>query len=269
MKSTAFRKRFMKHQQLWIEVVVRISLVISFVLMEKLQPFERKIHPDELWLYKNPVTESYVPSKMLWPIVVFAPIIVIFVMYFFRREVTDVTQALLSLTLALGINGIVTDIIKLTVGRPRPDFFWRCFPDGHANPAMHCTGDPSVITEGRKSFPSGHSSFSFASLGFISLYMAGKLGVFNEKGRGQSLRLLVSLLPLLIALTVALSRTCDYHHHWQDVLCGSLLGLFAAYFCYRQHYPSLDSPDADVPLVVSNPVLDTSNTASVLPFKTV
>ena len=58
---------------------------------------------------------------------------------------------------------------------------------------------------------------SFASLGFISLYMAGKLGVFNEKGRGQSLRLLVSLLPLLIALTVALSRTCDYHHHWQGI----------------------------------------------------
>lgn len=35
-------------------------------LMEKLQPFERKIHADELWLYKNPVTESYVPSRMLW-----------------------------------------------------------------------------------------------------------------------------------------------------------------------------------------------------------
>ncbi len=125
--------------------------------------------------------------------------------------------------------------------------------------------------------------------------MAGKLGVFNEKGRGQSLRLLASLLPLLAALTVALSRTCDYHHHWQgkltppfsrrrfysilflyffvvhtDVLCGSLLGLFLAYFCYRQHYPPLDSPEADVPIVVSNPLLlDTSSNSNVLPFKTV
>ena len=110
---------------------------------------------------------------------------------------------------------------------------------------------------------------SFASLGFISFYMAGKLGVFNEKGRGQSLRLLASLVPLLAALTVALSRTMDYHHHWQDVLCGSLLGLFVAYFCYRQHYPPLDSPDADIPLVMSNPMLDSSNNSAVLPFKTV
>ena len=54
-----------------------------------------------------------------------------------------------------------------------------------------------------------------------------------------------------------------------DVLCGSLLGLFVAYFCYRQHYPALESIDADTPLVVLNPVLDTSTNANLLPFKMV
>jgi len=183
--------------------------------IEKGDPFLRKIHPEELWLYKNPITPSYVPSELLWVIVVFIPLGVICLFFFFKHDVADLTQAILSLTYALVLNGNITTVIKLVVGRPRPDFFWRCFPDGVSNPEMLCTGNADIITEGRKSFPSGHSSFAFTSMGFVSIYIAGQLGVFNQKGRGYNLRLLAFLLPLLFALCIALSRTCDYHHHWQ------------------------------------------------------
>lgn len=35
------------------------------------------------------------------------------------------------------------------------------------------------------------------------------------KNRGEGWRLVVGITPLLGALMVALSRTSDYHHHWQ------------------------------------------------------
>lgn len=34
--------------------------------LEKAEPFTRKIHEDELWLYRNPRTESFVPTTVLW-----------------------------------------------------------------------------------------------------------------------------------------------------------------------------------------------------------
>lgn len=232
---------------LFRETVIRLALFGIYCYFEMKEPFERIIHPEEMWLYKNPRTESYVPLAILYP-VAFGVTGVLFIGYFLRtRDYEDFKCAWLGFSLSCTLNGALTDTIKVAVGRPRPDFFYRCFPDGQMNEDMKCSGNHWDVLDGRKSFPSGHSSFSFAALGFVSWYLFAKLQVFTERGRGHSWRLVAALAPLFAALMVAISRTCDYHHHWQDVTVGSLLGLAVGYVCYRQYYPALDSRYCYVP----------------------
>ncbi|KAG9009687.1 oligosaccharyl transferase subunit ost3/OST6 [Tulasnella sp. 427] len=105
--------------------------------------------------------------------------------------------------------------------------------------------DRYILNDGFRSFPSGHSSLSFAGLGFLSFYLAGKLHLFDKRGHTGKSWLAVG--PLVGAALTAVSRTMDYRHHWQDVTTGSILGLTIAFFAYRQFFPPLSSPTSHKP----------------------
>ena len=65
---------------------------------------------------------------------------------------------------------------------------------------------------------------SFAGLGFLSLYLSGKIKAFDRQGHVA--KLCIVILPLLLASLVGISRVDDYRHHWEDVFVGGLIGLY-------------------------------------------
>lgn len=250
--TTIFGKRS-QHVSDMIDIGIRMLLVVVFSKLETQTAFQRIIHSEEMWMYKNPRTKDYVSPLSLILSVIFGPFLVTLIHLALTKDRRDFRAASWTWTLILGLNGLATSLLKISVGRPRPDYFYRCFPDGvmqlnHNGSGVdnmlelfNCTGNMRDINEGRKSFPSGHSSFAFAGFGFITYYVGAKLHTFNHRGRGETWRLCVSVAPLVVAALVAVSRTCDYHHHWEDVACGSVIGLFVSYYIYRQYYPSIFS----------------------------
>ena len=81
-----------------------------------------------------------------------------------KRNMHDLHHGLLGLFLSLSLTSMLTEILKITVGRPRPDFIDRCQPmEGSVDPIYGlsnfkiCTRT-DLLNEGFKSFPSGHSS---------------------------------------------------------------------------------------------------------------
>ncbi|KAM0858453.1 hypothetical protein ACQ4PT_047837 [Festuca glaucescens] len=221
--------------------LVLLLLVAVEVLLNVIEPFHRFVGAGMMTDLSYPMKSNTVPVWAVPVIAVIGPMIIFTLVYIRRRNVYDLHHAILGILFSVLITGVLTDAIKDAVGRPRPNFFWRCFPDGIAvydnvTSGVLCHGDAGVIKEGHKSFPSGHSSWSFAGLGFLSWYLAGKITAFDR--RGHIAKLCVVILPLLLAALVATSRVDDYWHHWQDVFTGGILGMVVASICYLQFFPA-------------------------------
>ncbi|KAK6119969.1 hypothetical protein DH2020_046296 [Rehmannia glutinosa] len=249
--------RFHMHDWLILMLLVVIEIVLNVI-----EPFHRFVGEDMMTDLKYPLKDNTIPFWAVPIIGIILPFTVIIVFYFIRKDVYDLHHAMLGLLFSVLITGVLTDAIKDAVGRPRPDFFWRCFPDGkgvfhNVTGDVQCTGLRSVIREGHKSFPSGHTSWSFAGLGFLAWYLSGKIRVFDH--RGHVAKLCIMFVPLLLAALVGVSRVDDYWHHWQDVFAGGLLGLTVASFCYLQFFPPPYDVDGWAPHAYLTMLADSQN----------
>lgn len=114
-----------------------------------------------------------------------------------RIKIWELNSGWLGLALSHVTALLVVQGLKNVVGKPRPDLLARCQPDT-SNIGAYTVGgygqdispawvlvtqlicqqpDKSKLNDGFRSFPSGHSSTSFAGLFYLSLYLASKFGV--------------------------------------------------------------------------------------------
>ncbi|KAJ7172619.1 phosphatidic acid phosphatase type 2/haloperoxidase [Mycena filopes] len=227
--STAHRRKLlMSYAPDWI---ITIALAAVFFSLDKVHGFRRQFSVEDISIRFPFAVHERIPDFALYIIAVVSPVILQGLINLLTiRSWWDLHNGLLGLVLGLTITGSITQFTKLTVGRPRPgpllgikDLLDRCQPvSGSVDPiyglsnSSICTtsNDSAIMLDGFRSFPSGHSSLSFAGLGFLGFYLAGKLHLFDN--RGYVAKAWISLVPFAGAALVAISRTMDNRHHWQD-----------------------------------------------------
>ncbi|KFX99336.1 hypothetical protein O988_03925 [Pseudogymnoascus sp. VKM F-3808] len=228
-------------------------LVAAYIVLEfKTTPFHRLFDLGNIDIAYPHAEIERVPVSMMFlygggvPLIVMAIWLAISRAGFHKSHVT-----ILSFFIGMLLTAVITDLIKNAVGRPRPDLISRC--KAKAGTPLHtlvswevCTEtDHHVLHDGWRSFPSGHSSFSFSGLGFLALFLSGQMHVFRREG--DLARGLLALAPLLLAGWVAISRCEDYRHDVYDVTIGSALGMIIAHWSYRRFYPRQRNVNCDTP----------------------
>jgi len=162
----------------------------------------------------------------------------------------------LTLFQSWGLTALVTELLKYFVGRKRPSFFAMCNYKGYrdalakgdlkeyfGNTTVGLVGDmkycletdPGILAESQYSFPSGHSSLTYAGLTVVFWLLLHSIPLNSAQRDIWQFRLW-RILPLILflgsATIVACTRTRDYWHNFDDIVAGAIIGTVCATFIF-------------------------------------
>ncbi|CAL8114978.1 unnamed protein product [Orchesella dallaii] len=268
--------RPLTNYMLLVNIIFRACLVIAYMLLEWI-PSRRSllsISPNEFKYIREPLrTPMFLElgGDLVGPVLerlfhpwafMLYPFFAILWKYWKTQKVFDYMRSWMVPTLIYPLTGCLVGILKIVVGRPRPSMFARCYGEDYLDYkdfSYACTGNETLIFDGMKSFPSGHTSVAFASSTFLFLYLAGhfRIWVVVEQRSAAFLRLwpakpkasgfLLAILTITPALLVGVSRVVANNHHIEDVMFGAMIGTTVAVGVYFIYFPSLISPWCSAP----------------------
>ncbi|EON62527.1 hypothetical protein W97_01750 [Coniosporium apollinis CBS 100218] len=254
-----------------LDYVIIVVLIVVFTIIDKIPGFMQPFALQNYTLQYPYAVHERVSVLALCVLVVFVPavIIALYTMvidglfshqppsaptgkrriltgrYRMKDRLWELNCGILGLALSVGAAFTITGALKNAIGKPRPDLISRCnprpgaldpVPFGLSNYTICLTPlDTYAMKDGFRSFPSGHSSVSFAGLFYLSIYLAAKLHVLDSKG--EVWKTFIILVPTLAAALISGTRIMDARHHPFDVLSGAALGMLVAWGSYRQYFP--------------------------------
>ncbi|KAL5531283.1 hypothetical protein ACEPAG_4160 [Sanghuangporus baumii] len=223
-------------------IATLLWVVAGFI--DHFQVFERQFSLEDP-LIGHPHKKQQISGYTNNLIVMMVPLGAILLTSLTKRSLIDLHHGALGLWVSRSLAHFITEFLKNRVGRLRPDFLARCKWGEAVN---HCTGKLKDVIDGRKSFPSGHSSSAFSGMTFLFLWLSASTVAWSFATAlpprnpwiftSRLGRMLVTLLPLIYATWVAISRLEDYRHHKEDVIVGSLIGILCGFIGYLSYWPN-------------------------------
>ncbi|KAJ7334259.1 lipid phosphate phosphatase 1 [Mycena albidolilacea] len=223
----------------WIVVA---SFWILSELAGNLPVFERDFYVADP-VINHPHKKSQIGGTLNHFIALLVPAAMVLAVGLLRLSFVTIHHGILALLAGRGMTRLFTNVLKNRVGRLRPDFLARCKWD---EVVLKCTGKKSDVLDGRRSFPSGHSSAAFAGMTFLSFWLAGQTAAWcfhaplpvASLRSSRLVRFCLTLFPLWWAIFVAVTRLEDYRHHKEDVITGAIIGALCSAICYLAFWPS-------------------------------
>jgi diacylglycerol diphosphate phosphatase/phosphatidate phosphatase len=185
-----------------LDTVVLFTVIGIIVVLQFFEPFKRPFDRNDSSI-ALPSQPDIIPDSLL---ISYAAVLPVVVLGLVIRQLGPTLYMLQSYLIGLGFTISVTEFLKLSVGRLRPDFLSRCAPDL----LNVCTGNSKTVADGRKSFPSGHASISFYATAFLVFYMKRQgfelIGIRAKRRGTSAFVILLSLGFLLIPTYFGISR---------------------------------------------------------------